>query len=453
MDSFGVKRQEGWSTGPSLLDLGFGMALGIIALVAIQGQDVVWMWLTTGLFVVTVCFSSGARLLPLLFLVNVPYATGAWLAAREGIVFYPRPPLTTYSEAAVEQVALLALAAAFALLTGMARKFSKVARESALNFRNVRFGNGAVVVAAAVSSVLALHDLSILAPRLSELTSASRHSFNEQLWVGVGTLSTVVLYSASIILGHHFASEPKRRWPLLLILISLWAPLMLRGSRYFLSVLAISVVILGMYAIRSAAIKVALSSFLVVGGVFAFFVPYLWSGRSVIGFNEWILPQSLYLPLYTGAIVPSSFGVDSLWAQWVLLLPSEFRPYTVTTVVDVLTSLEVVNVGVGGNPWAEVFSPDLSLRSLGFVISSLALVLVAIVAAKLAPSTLFLFCGLFFFWGRSLFWPTVVMLIGVSVLVWLASSGRSEVGTRREGTVRAGDARSLGTVPAQVKRR
>ena len=122
--------------------------------------------------------------------------------------------------------------------------------------------------------------------------------------------------------------------------------------------------------------------------------------------------------LMPGWQTQSSMGLTSLWDQWPFLLPKWMRPYEVHTLTDVTAQLHLVNVDVGGSPWAEAFIGGVVTSGSLFLLTSGTLAMVAWRLAErnaIAGLTSWL---LLILWGRSFFWGTLLAML----MVWALSA-------------------------------
>jgi hypothetical protein len=156
------------------------------------------------------------------------------------------------------------------------------------------------------------------------------------------------------------------------------------------------------------------------GGIGAFvWLPALWSSNEMVGFNEWILPTSSFLPLALGLFTVESLGATPLAHQWALLLPGPLRPFPVNLYAEAFADRKFTNVGVAGNPWSDAYDPNLVLRVLVFVLTFVGVFLLVIVLRKFHPIMPFMAFGLMAFWGRSVFWNIAVVLVYSTLLLRL----------------------------------
>jgi hypothetical protein len=362
-------------------------------------------------------------------LLALPYACGTYVGALLGVTFYPRPPLMVYEAAAVEQSLSLLIVAAVACMTGISKYFQyNLQRATKDMLDHALHGESSKrisTLAKVVAVGLGLHDLGFVVLNFSAITSSGRHAFRDEFWVANGPFGIVIALMVSATLALD-AANPSRRWQAMIPLVLMWLPTLLAGGRNYLSVTAISVAAVLFTVLETKRAKSALVAALILG-IYGFaIVPTLWSENSLVWLNEWILPNSLFLPLFAGLYSLEGAGVTGFWQQSALLLPSGLRPTEIVTYSQLFQSLGFTNVGVGGSPWASLFADSRPQRLAYFSLGTLSVFLVSAVGSRVSPMLPALTIGLMAFWGRSSYWNTMFIIFYVIVIsVLLARVARA----------------------------
>jgi len=101
---------------------------------------------------------------------------------------------------------------------------------------------------------------------------------------------------------------------------------------------------------------------------------------------------------------------------------------------DTFAALRLTGVGVGGNPWADLFVQDGLERAIWFAVATNVLILAGAMLGKVSPFAPIVTAGLMAFWGRSLFWTTLFLLVMVSLGGWVIHGFRTTREPRRPRT-------------------
>lgn len=366
-------------------------------------------------------------------LLNYPYALGAYIAARNGITFFPRPPLSSYEYVAHEQTLVLFVSFGATLFLGVARMFQKAAATGWHEFRHAASVSVGLVqkrfwLVSSIALIVGAHDALFLMSNLGSILSSGRHTFREEFWVGNGPFGMVLALVVGLALVILALGNRRLRARSLLALAVFWLPSIVAGSRNYFSVLMLGALFVAFCAVRSGRNRILLG-LVACAGIAAFaWLPTLWSANELVGFNEWILPTSSYLPLALGMFTVEGLGATPLAQQWALLLPGSFRPFPVHLYAEVFAEQKFTNVGVAGNPWSDAYDSDLVLRVLVFMLTFVGVFTLASLLRKLHPIIPFLAFGLTAFWGRSVFWNVAVILIYSTVLLRIFVPVRNDRG-------------------------
>lgn len=413
----GERYERGNHPAKSLLAGGSGMILSVLAL-SFSG----WLAICTsvlGIVLLTI-ISRSTTAVNCCLLAAMPYAIGSYIGAGLGVSFYPWPGLSGYEAAAVEQSVSLLFTASVGAFSGVSQYFQRTLQSAAILFHDVSRYSGlrnSFVVAQLAAVVVGLHDLSFVATNLGAIVSSTRHTFSSSLWVGNGPFGIVLALAISAVLVLAIISSPKSRAAFVVPFILLWVPTLLAGARNYFSVLIVAAFAVLFVRLTSLRYRLGLACILLIGFIGFLAVPTFWSDNPLVWLNEWILPNSLFLPLLYNHFTPEAIGVTDFWRQIALFLPSPLRPYDVHTYSEVFDALDVTGVGVGGNPWADFYLPVLFMRLIAFAVGTLSLFLLASLASRITPIIPVLTVGLMAFWGRSSYWNTAFLIIYLTIVV------------------------------------
>ncbi|MEE2528234.1 hypothetical protein V1639_04200 [Pseudarthrobacter sp. J75] len=374
--------------------------------------------------VVTAFLIKGSRAVAVVTLMNFPYAMGAFLGAKNGITFFPRPALSVYESVAHEQTLTLFSAFGITMALGVAQCFQNAlaagwawltaSRVGAVDVLRGRFG-----LVFSIALLVGLHDAVFLVLNLGAVVNSSRHSFRQEFWVGNGPLGIGLALVVGLILIVLAIGAREYRGRSVFGMILFWTPSLIAGSRNYFSVLMLAALCAAFFAISNWKVKTSVAVVAILGISGFTLLPGLWSDNDLVGFNEWILPTSSYLPLVGGMYTIESIGATPLLHQWALLLPSPLRPFQVELYAEVFAQARFTNVGVAGNPWADSFDAELSSRVAVFTLTFGGVFLLAVGARKIHPLVPYLAFGLMAFWGRSVFWNTAVVIVYAALLLRL----------------------------------
>lgn len=360
----------------------------------------------------------------------VPYAMGPYLGSSLGIRFAPILEEHLYLEIAGYQLAGVLLIAvvmlnvpAISALNGYLKMAfrTEFSQAPGITLRVARMYLGLV---GAVNLIIAIR---------GSLSSGQllRHQLSEQFILNSGAIGNALSLCISVlVLRSAFSSQGNRLdwWCLVLF----WLPDILAGDRQYLALMVLSGLVFA-YQARQGNLKsqirvlsVGLSALvLVLSSVF------LWTTDSTIALNEWILPSHFMTMLFPQWQTLASLGVNSVWEQWPLLLPKTLRPYEVNTLSEITLNLRLVNVDVGGSPWAETFVGEAALSALTLVSMAVIVLLAASLVGKSSPEGAVVSWLLLLLWGRSFAWGMVLTILLVGVVIFalrrlLKSAVRSE---------------------------
>lgn len=413
-----------------------GVGIIVIAYLLWAEPKSVGMVLAPAIALLTALTVPNARAVAVASLLNYPYALGAYLGALNGVTFFPRPPISSYETVAHEQSLTLLTALGLTMVLGIAQSFQKSLAEgwkifSKAGLSSVNSVHKRIVLVLWVGLIIGLHDAAFTVTNLSAVLSSGRHSFKEDFWVGNGLVGIVLALVIGVVLVCVAILVKEYRIRALIVLGVFWGPSLTAGSRNYFSVLMVTALCVAFFSIRSRRHKVWIALAAILGISMFTWLPTLWTTNDLVGFNEWILPTSSLLPLSLGLYTTESLGVTSIFNQWVLLLPSPIRPYPVTLYADKFAELKFTNVGVAGNPWSDSYDPDLFLRVAIFALSFSCIFLIAGLLRRIHIFIPFMAFGLMAFWGRSVFWNVLVVLIYSALLLRILIPVRSNEGSAR----------------------
>ncbi|WP_178997468.1 hypothetical protein [Paenarthrobacter nitroguajacolicus] len=383
--------------------------------------------------IITALSVPNARAVAIATLLNYPYALGAYVGALNGVTFFPRPPISSYEAVAHEQTLMLLVAFGLSLVFGIAQSFQKALAEGWAVFskagrNSVNSVHKRIQIVLWAGLLVGLHDAAFLATNLGAVLSSGRHSFKQEFWVGNGLLGIVLALVVGIVLVSVSITVSTYRFKALIVLGMFWGPSLIAGSRNYFSVLMVTALCAAFFTIKSGRQKLWLTLAAIIGISAFTWLPTLWTTNDLVGFNEWILPTSSLLPLSLGLYTAESLGATSIFHQWVLLLPGPFRPYPVTLYADEFAERKFTNVGVAGNPWSDSYDPDLFVRVAIFAVAFISVFLIAGLLRRVHIFMPFMAFGLMAFWGRSVFWNVVVILIYSAILLRLLIPMKSNDG-------------------------
>ena len=399
-----------------------GLLIVLIACWIWNQEPNVGMVAAPALTLIVALFVPVSRALAVVTLLNYPYALGAYLGALGGITFYPRPPLSNYAVVAQEQTLSLLIAFGVCLLLGIAQLFHQAAVRGWKQFHayaagGVEGNTRRLMLVLSIACIVGLHDAAFLLGNLGSILNSGRHTFTKEFWVGNGPFGIVLALVVGIVLISAVFSNRKYRWISIVVLLIFWAPTLVAGSRNYFSVLVVGALYAAFLALKNGRSRAIVGALSAVGAIGFSLLPTLWTTNDLVGFNEWILPTSSYLPLALGLFTVEGIGATPMADQWALLLPGPLRPFPVNLYAEVFAEGKFTNVGVAGNPWADAYDQDGFLRTAVFVMTFVFIFLLAVVLRKVHPLLPFLAFGLMAFWGRSVFWNVAVVLVYAALML------------------------------------
>lgn len=391
-------------------------------------------------------FSRKTRIFVALMLLALPYALGAYIAARTGVRFYPYPPIESYWLASRDQLVAILLCIGIALLTGLANRLDESVREPIANASMFRVRMGWLRIVQGLALTIVLWDATQIATHMDDIFAGQRHVLTHQLVLGLGVVGIALTLSITATLA--FDTFVSRASPILSgsLLFLTWAVGLTIGERAYTAASGTSAVLIILLTLTNRRAKALIlgACLIAVGGLF--FLPSLWSKNAFIGFNEWILPNSLLVSQHVGAFTGQTLGVTPFIEQWPLLLPNFIRPYEVLTLTNLFADYQVINVSVGGNPWAETYTGSTWSSAFAFSATTLVVIVMLIFFSRFSPLLPIAMFGMLAFWGRLTFWgtATLVMTVGLlgAVLFRLAYSAVKPVTPSCPGGHKSGNAQT-----------
>lgn len=387
---------------------------------------------------VGIAFVGSARTSLVAVTAAVPYAIGAYVGALSDIRFYPRPDLNGYWVTSREQLVGLLLTCALLVATGIGAAFEQRLRAALAGVAAGRPPDRAFRLARLIALGVGAHEVYVFARYANAILSGPRHAYQHYFLMGNGTAGIILALCLSTVLVVDLLVRRTRRLLVVALLAILWVPSVLAGERnYFSASMAIALVVFLLTtrrrSVRAAAIAAA------CGGIaLLVHLPSYWAGASLdsnsVAYNEWILPNSTFLPMRLGVFDRADLGVTPLWQQWQLLLPHQLRFEHMSTLAPQFQSLTFTNVGVGGNPWADLFVRGAAERVILFSILTCAIFGLAVLLSRLSPLTPLIAFGAMLFWGRSVFWGMVTLVLYSGLTTWLllyALRARRAAGVRQ----------------------
>lgn len=389
---------------------GWGLLFLVAAVLVSQSGPTLGLTATVLMFVVGLAKAPAYRLTLAVLTAALPYAAGAYVGARLGIRFYPMPPLNGYWVTSREQLTGLLLAAAFAILTGVGIAFQRAFMRS-LEVLRERPGRGGYRLLRVAALLIAAHDAAVVLPNLGSLFAGGRHAYSADFVAGSGPLGIIITLSVSMMMVSDALVAKHAPKASAFALALMWLPSVAAGDRNYFSVAVIGWAAVYFSTSRNRPRKRLLA--VAIGAAIVGFtlLPTLWSTNKMIGLNEWILPNSIFLPMALGVFGRDSLPVTPLSDQWQLLLPSSLRSEPITVLSNVFADLQVTGVSVGGNPWADLFLEDQTARIILFAALTTAIFLLGAALSKVSRIAPLLTFAVMMFWGRNLFWGTVVLVV------------------------------------------
>lgn len=370
-------------------------------------------------FALGIAFVSSSRLVLIALAATLPYAVGTYIGALFDIRFYPWPVLDAYWSATREQLTGLLLVAALVMLSGIGNIFQKSFAKALTRMRSgTHPTRPAYAFIRGLAVVIGLLDASVVARNLNTVFASGRHVLDDQMIVGSGPVGIVLALTVSLFLGADALCTRHRPWASAFAFVIFWTPTLLAGARNYFSVSMVILLAIYFMIPRRAMGKGIIAVTSVIGVLCFVVLPSMWSTNKLVGLNEWILPNSSFLPMHLGIFSRDALGVTPLYEQWQLLLPAVLRPEIVSTLAPTFAGLEVTGVGVGGNPWADTYLPDSTLRIGLFVLLTSGFFVTGAFLARFSPLAPLVTFGLMVFWGRSTFWSVLVLIVYTTLVTW-----------------------------------
>lgn len=393
-----------------------GVIVMSVAVYALNRHDTRIFWVAPALTILLALLRRRSSAISWVVVANYPYALGAYIGAKFEIVFYPWSSIDVYESVALEQVSSLLVAYALVLASGLGDLLQSSISQALASLKEL-FGENIKNqwIPIGISLVMGVHDLFFALLNFRALSSGPRHSFQDIFWVASSPFSITISLAISLCLMLMIFAGSKTKVVAIFALLLMWAPSLLAGSRNYLSILGVICLTISLFSLKRVVTKI-LTVLLVVLFLWIFIeLPSNWSTNQLVGYNEWILPTSSYIPLYLGNFSIETIGATPMLNQWPLLLPSPLRPYEVSPYGDIFASLKFTNVGVAGNPWAEVYNDSLSIRILSFALVFSSVIALSLLIRRMQPFSCLFAIGLLAFWGRSVFWNSIFIVIYSSI--------------------------------------
>lgn len=366
---------------------------------------------------VTLAAASDARIPVVVCAASLPYALGAYFGALDGIRFFPFPTIEGYWIASQEQLAGVLVTISVLVGTGLGARFQRAFTTSVASVRYDSSRRTLIRTAHVYAIVVGVVDMSTVIRNPGLAFGGGRHQMGGQFLVGGGALRITLAFVVSMLLGIVAISEVRRRTWAGSALLMMWLPVVLVGGRNrFSAVVAVLVVVL-VLSHRSVIIRVRILAGLGLGVLALTNLPRLWSTNPRVGWNEWIMPNTSWLPMALGRFTRDDLGITPIHEQWQLLLPRQLRTETMVTLAPTFEELGVTNVGIGGNPWADLFvSGGPVSRVAVFALGTAAVFALGSVLSHLSWIAPLQTVAFMTFWGRSEFWGVIVMIVATTAV-------------------------------------
>jgi hypothetical protein len=261
-----------------------------------------------------------------------------------------------------------------------------------------------------VALLIAIHDAAVILPNLESVLDGGRHTYSSDFVAGGGPWGIIFTLSVSMLMVADALVAKNAPRASALAFAAMWLPSVAAGDRNYFSVAVLGWAAVYFMTSENGAHKRIAAAAIPAAVVGFTLLPTLWSSNKMIGLNEWILPNSIFLPMALGVFGRDSLAVTPLARQWELLLPSALRSEPVSVLSNVFANLKVTGVSVGGNPWADLFVTGQLSRILLFATLTNAILLLAACLSRVSRITPLLTFAVMMFWGRNLFWGTVVIV-------------------------------------------
>lgn len=397
-------------------------ALLTSGIICSSSESAYWLVVIPGLVVFTAVAVPTERIFAIIVALNLPYAVAAYVAALENVVYYPRLSVNEYWVATRQQLSGLSILLAVSLASGLGKHFGAAVRESAVNL-SPRPGIPQYLCVA-FAMIVGMHDLSILLRNRGSLFLGGRHTVSQGYWFLHGSMGLVIgiVVTVALVFG---SFDPKTRKSSVTSVIVLWMPSILVGERNYAVLCLVVAGLIYLFREKNFRRRRYVIGIAVAGIVGLVLLPTLWSENPMVAANEWILPNSIWVPLATGFSDVASYGATPWISQWPLLLPSSLRPWGVFTVADSFNSRGYVNVGVAANVWADVYPGNLWGGIMAFVGVSVFFMMLSLLFRRIGGSAAPLVCvGVMATWSRWGSWGAIFVLVyATAALLLLLSTG------------------------------
>ena len=356
-----------------------------------------------------------------LLLIFVPlnlYACGPLIAFQVlGINKYPYPSLDVLLKVAYMQVFSTYIALFLSVLFGIDNKIRRLIQ----NVNKENCLNGISIFLPLTMLSIAVFNLIFHLEIIMNFANLQRHDIFQSLNFVAGPLGIAFGQVAS--LGSTLLAVLSQKLIIRLICISgltlYWGPILLSGSRQYFLVFAISaVILLSALKIMSRSIKVVFISIVVL---FILMVQVVFGYSGSLSYNEFIFPSQFMIQIFAKNLNPDGIHATSVFESWVLLLPGFLREEIQNSWTDIVGMLTPLQIGVGGSPWIEWINPSFNLWIVSSAFSIfLTVYFMLSMSAVNSIAAINLYC-LTTVIGRTFFWNTIVISIGVYTISKVAN--------------------------------
>lgn len=246
---------------------------------------------------------------------------------------------------------------------------------------------------------------------LLNVLSSERRAFASESWLSSNHLVQILVIPLCLLLVHE--ATVKGRHSALFLLTVLWAPFVVLGGRKELLItLMMCFLLFGAKFSLGAKIMSGLAA------AVAFSFPAVRGKDLLLSLNEFMLPQFIQFSYQMGLL--SGGAPSDFWRRSLLLVPSWSRPIEIPTFAQSFAATGLTNVGVGGNPFAElqVSFPHAPL-SVTFPIELIILMAILKICSKNYPGIALVTGSLLLIHGRNEFWVVIFFGIYMGLLIQL----------------------------------
>lgn len=353
------------------------------------------------------------RNLLLIFLPLNLYACGPLIAFQVfGINQYPYPSLDVLIKVAQLQVFSTYMAMFLSVIFRIDDKIRRLIQN--VNKQNCMLGISIILPLTMLS--IALINLILHQKLIIDFASLQRHEIFESLNFVAGPFGIAFGQVAS--LGSTFLAVSSHDLRIRLIcilgLILYWGPILLSGSRQYFLIFAISAtMLLSILKIISRPLKVM---FIAIVSLFVLTVPVIFGYSASLSFNEFIFPSQFMIQIFAKNLNPQGIEATSVFESWVLLLPGFLREDLQNSWTNMIGMLTPLKIGVGGSPWIEWINPSFNLWIASSALSIfMTIYFILSMSGVNSIAAINLYC-LTMVIGRSFFWNTIVIGIGIYIL-------------------------------------